>query len=70
MEITKLGIVMRETTPDFRQGFEFAVKCIYDLSSQKDGYGIDKLNETLNSIVTLIDNNCWWPDIHKVIMRE
>lgn len=61
-------IVMRETTPDFREGFEFAVKCIYDLTHNREDYTLDKLNELLHSMTVLMAHGFWWPDIKQVIM--
>lgn len=65
-----MGIVMRETSPDFRQGFEFAVKAIHDMIKDRENYTLDLLNQTLSSILTLIENGVWWPDIKKVILHE
>lgn len=64
------GIVMRETTPEFRDGFEFAVKCIYDMAKHRNDYSLDKLNETLSSIIILMDNDSWWPGIKHIIQRD
>lgn len=63
------GIVMRETSPDFREGFNFAVRAIHDVFKNQEGYTLVKLDELLSSIVTLIDNDSWWPDIKKIIIR-
>jgi hypothetical protein len=65
-----MSIVMRETTEEFRQGFEFCTRAIYDLTSNREGYTLEKLNETLSSMVTLMDKKSYWPDIKKVIIRD
>jgi hypothetical protein len=70
MSENKLGIVMRETTPDFREGFEFAVNCIYDLTKNREDYSLDKLNELLTTMITLMHNNCWWNDVKHIIKRD
>lgn len=64
------GIVFREVSKEFQDGFNFAVKAIQDIYKHREGYTLEKLDETLSSIITLIDNGCWWPDIKKVITRE
>lgn len=64
------GIIMRETSPEFRDGFNFSVKAIHDVFKNKKDYTIENLNELLKSIITLIDNDSWWPDIKKVIINE
>lgn len=63
-------IVMRETTPDFRDGFNFAVRAIHDVFKHQEDYTLEKLDELLTSINELIDKGSWWPDIKKVIERK
>lgn len=65
-----MPIIMRETTQEFRNGFEFCTKAIYDLTKNREGYTLDKLNETLSSMVELMKNNAYWPDIKHVILQE
>ncbi len=64
------GISLKETTPDFRDGFNFAVKAIHDVFKGNDEYTIEKLDDLLTSIVMLIDKGAWWPEIKKVIINE
>lgn len=61
---------MREITEEFRQGFELCTRAIYDLTKNREGYTLEKLNETLSSMVKLMDNKSYWPDIKKVIINE
>lgn len=64
------GVIMSETTPDFRKGFEFAVKCIFDQVTHRPSYTYDQLKEMLGTIVMLMDKDCWWHDVKTVIIRE
>jgi hypothetical protein len=62
-------IIIREDTSDFKEGFNFAVKAIHDMIQGREDYTLEKLNETLTTIITLIDNGVWWPGIKKVIIQ-
>ncbi len=62
------SIVMRETTEEFRAGFEFCTKAIYDLTKQ-DSYKLETLNELLSSMITLMDSDAYWSDIKRAIIR-
>lgn len=64
------GIVMKDATPDFKEGFNFAVKAIHDVFKHNNEYSLEQLDDLLTSINTLIDKGVWWPDIKKVISHE
>jgi len=64
------GIIFRETSEEFRKGFEFCTKAIYDMIHDREGYTLELLDQTLHSMVILMDNGKYWPDIKKVILRE
>jgi len=60
-------IILHETTKEFKKGFEFCTKAIYDLTRKND-YKIETLNELLSSMITLMDSDSYWNDIKKAIL--
>lgn len=68
--MSEIGIVMRETNEDFREGFTFAVKAIHDVFKNREGYTLEKLDSLLTSITEMIDKGIWWNDVKQVILQE
>jgi hypothetical protein len=64
------GITIRDVSPDFREGFNFAVRAIHDMYKDREGYTLENLDETLSSIIILIDKGFWWPNIKSVSSNE
>lgn len=63
-------IITIEPTPDFREGFEFAVKSIHDVFKNDIEYPIDKMDQLLTSIRDMIDKGFWWDGIKGIIIQD
>lgn len=62
MEEFKKGVVMKETTPDFRKGFTFAINCILDFSKSKKATDLQKVIILLEDTSRFINKGYFWEE--------
>lgn len=67
----KKRVVMGETTPEFRNGFEFCVRALVDcFENPPHGVkNIDAVGQLLADIFRLIHTDSFWPGIEKIAKR-
>ncbi len=63
-------IKMRETTEEFRKGFEFCTRAIYDMIKNREEYTLECLQQTLSIMILLMDKDSYWTDIKQIIEFE
>lgn len=65
-----MAITIRKPTEEFKDGFNFAIKMIYDHIETSEDYTLEKLINLLEGMIELINQKHYWPDIKNVIIKE